>query len=280
MGQFIDITGKKFNKLVAIKYLGNSKWECKCDCGKTAIVKGSRLTRGLTKSCGCARSEASKKKLIDLTGQRFGRLTVVSRAESKVNKNGSKTTMWNVVCDCGQHRIVQSSNLLTGHTISCGCYGNNILGNHNRTHGFSDSRLYGVWIGMKNRCYNEAAPKFNRYGGRGITICDEWLCEHGFENFREWAYTNGYDENAPKGECTIDRINNNKGYEPSNCRWANPHNQANNRRTNHLYELDGEWLNISQIAERFNLPYDFLYRRIHDCGWNVKDAIEKPKKQC
>ena len=163
-------------------------------------------------------------KVIDLTGQRFVRLTVIERRES--TKDGQAT--WLCQCDCGNQSVVTGGHLRTGHSTSCGCLqiekrsqGNHVI------HGKKHTRLYGVWAGMKKRCYNPKYEAYNRYGGRGITVCDEWL--HDFGAFYDWAMDNGYDESAAYGKCTLDRIENDKGYSPENCRWVDMKTQSNNR---------------------------------------------------
>ena len=159
----------------------------------------------------------------DLTGQRFGRLVVIERVGSTAKREAT----WKCLCDCGRTTISPGYNLRSGNTKSCGCLNSDESAKRSTTHSMSRSRLYGVWSGMKFRCCCSSGPRYHQYGGRGITICTEWLND--FQAFYDWAMANGYDENAPKGKCTIDRIDNDKGYSPDNCRWVDMKVQRHNR---------------------------------------------------
>lgn len=164
----------------------------------------------------------------DLTGQRFGRLVAV---ESVGRDSRSTYRLWRCICDCGNECYVNTNNLTSGDTRSCGCLKSELTSKRNSTHHKSNHRLYAVWSGIKYRCYNKHCRGYENYGGRGISVCDEWL--NSFESFYEWAIDNGYDEDAPRGKCTIDRIDNDGNYDPSNCRIVDMKTQARNRRKFH-----------------------------------------------
>lgn len=156
------------------------------------------------------------KNKIDLTNQKFGKLTVIKDSGKRTSE---RLVIWLCKCDCGNELLVQSNKLIKGKIQDCGC-ATQIRNN-------KKERLYGVWQGMKQRCLNPNNKDYSHYGGKGIGICKEWIND--YFCFRSWAYANGYDDNAPRGVCTLDRINTNGNYEPSNCRWVNMKTQSNNR---------------------------------------------------
>lgn len=164
--------------------------------------------------------------VIDLKGQRFGHLVVVQKSESKIYKNGSAA--WDCVCDCGKQIVARSDKLRGGKTKSCGCLIAEMLVENRTTHGKSGSRLYHVWSSMKARCNLVTDHRYKNYGARGIKVCDEWIDD--FQAFYEWAVANGYNDEAPFGQCTIDRIDNEKGYSPDNCRFVTIQEQQKNKR--------------------------------------------------
>lgn len=221
MARYKDMTGKRYGMLTVIEYVGKDKfnnalWRCKCDCGQEKIVNRKRLISGDTRSCGCLHERR-------LAGQKFGRLLVIE----KVGTNEARHNVWRCKCDCGNEIQVSATDIVSGHTRSCGCLMRETSAKTLTTHGKSKERLYTVWQGMLGRCNRPSLKSYENYGGRGIKVCEEW---RDYEAFREWAYANGYDENAPIQQCTIDRIDVNGDYEPSNCRWVDAKTQAKNKR--------------------------------------------------
>lgn len=167
------------------------------------------------------------RKFIDLVGMRYGRLTVEERVENSIHN----AAQFRCRCDCGNYTIQSSNALRTGHTTSCGCQRKEKtsawMKKYNTKHGGCGSRLYIVWGGVRQRVENPNNDRYKDYGGRGIKICNEWK---DFETFKKWAIENGYDEKAKYGDCTLDRIDVNGNYEPSNCRWVDLKVQARNKR--------------------------------------------------
>lgn len=206
-------------------------------------------------------------KFVDLTGQRFGRLTVVSRAEN--DKRGS--ARWLCMCDCGKTCIVLASNLMKGHTKSCGCLNLESTVKRSRTHGGRQTRLYRIWCAMKYRCNNPSATRYANYGGRGIKVCAEW--ERSFTAFQKWALKNGYSDSL-----SIDRIDSDIGYCPENCRWADATTQSRNRDFCKRLIFRGKNQPVSVWADETGIPAKVIYGRL-DAGWPIERALTEPVKK-
>lgn len=193
-------------------------------------------------------------KLIDKTGQKFGRLTVISRASNK-----GKATRWNCVCECGTEAAIHTSILKNGSQISCGCrrieVSSKMMTKMNTTHGQSRTRLNVIWREMRYRCNTPTADCYSDYGGRGIRVCKEW--NESFEAFRDWAMANGYKDNL-----TIDREDNDGNYEPGNCRWITIQAQSNNRRTSLYLTHNGETMTAVDWSRKTGINRHTLYSRI------------------
>lgn len=206
-------------------------------------------------------------RLVDLTGKKFGRLTVVSRAEN--SKSGK--SRWLCVCECGNECIVHGDSLKSGNTKSCGCIRREA--NHDRatTHGMSNTPLFAVWCAMVSRCKNPNNKSYKHYGARGINVCGEWLDS---SKFIEWAIKNGYADGL-----TIERIDVNKGYEPSNCKWITRKEQARNKTNNVMIEIDGTSKCLPEWCEEYGMNYYTVYQRIKKLGWEPKKALTTPLKK-
>ena len=206
----------------------------------------------------------------DLTGQRFGKLTVIECT----GRNKSGRFMWKCECDCGNVTTVRADGLTRGHTKSCGCLivvaAKNRIKDLNKIHGKTNTRLFHIWQSMRSRCSNPSNKNYPRYGGRGIRVCDEW--EKDFVAFYNWAMDNGYQE-----DLTLDREDNSGNYEPSNCKWATPIEQANNTRRNVYMEYNGEVHTMKEWSRIIGINYCTLQKRIK-LGWTIEKALTEPVK--
>lgn len=205
-----------------------------------------------------------RKLVNDLTGKRFGRLTVIG-----VEDNGKRKTYYVCQCDCGNVKVVRSDALISGVTKSCGCIKKeqdktNLTANH--SHKMSGTRIYETWQDMKRRCYNKQNTRYDRYGGRGITVCEEWL--NNFESFYNWAINNGYADNL-----TIDRIDNDGNYEPSNCKWSTVKEQCNNRSSNINITIGNATKSLMGWCEIFNVDYKKVHARYQRNGYESIDRL-------
>ncbi len=205
------------------------------------------------------------KPLKDLTGQRFGRLTVLELGEKRGKYTGA---FWTCRCDCGGTVVVPGRSLRNGETRSCGCLHSDMLRKppeEKRT----GTRLYAIWQGMKRRTLTKTNPRYEDYGGRGITICDEW--RDSFEAFRNWALANGY-----RDDLSLDRKDNDGNYCPENCRWATDLEQGNNTRRNRRFEYNGERHTLTEWAKISGMGLSTLSARINTYKWSIEKALTEP----
>lgn len=259
-----DLTGLLVGRLRVIERAptesGRTRWRCACACGGEAIVSTNNLTRGAIKSCGCLRREASARcdrRLIDMTGQRFGRVTVLHRGTRAHLTNAQGQVVWVVRCDCDPNGertwAVAGANLRCGLVQSCGCLHREKASQASRVHGETRTSEHGVWQAMITRCENPNVQGFENYGGRGIRVCDRWR-----NDFAAFLADMG---RRPSPTHSIDRIDVNGNYEPSNCRWATKKEQARNKRNNRLITINGETRCVAEWAERLGCkPAVVVYR--------------------
>lgn len=205
-------------------------------------------------------------RLIDMTGQRIGRLTVIKRADDIVQPSGRRIAAWECACDCGNTVVVSGDCLRrTPPTRSCGCYNHDRQVELHTTHNGTSTRLYGIWCAMKSRCYNPHNRSYKNYGGRGITMCELW--RDSYEEFEAWAKQAGYEK-----DLSIDRIDNNGIYCPENCRWVDSVAQANNRRSNVLLTYNGKTQNVTAWARELGKDPKRLFAKIY-AGKSVEEIL-------
>lgn len=206
-------------------------------------------------------------KEIDITGHKFGMLTAIER----VSKYKPQGNYWLCKCDCGNMSVVRKYDLVHLKNKSCGCYIKKRAKELHTTHNKTNTILYPIWSSMKQRCFNSNSKAYCNYGGRGITICDEWLGENGFSNFENWAYQNGYEKGL-----SIDRIDNNGNYEPNNCRWSTREEQQNNRRGVHKFSYNGETHSPAEWSRITGISDTTIKNRVLKQGMSVEQALTKP----
>lgn len=200
---------------------------------------------------------------LDLTGQRFGKLTVIERGENK-----GKYTTWICKCDCGNIKRIRTDALRSGVTVSCGKHQLDHLKNRQYKYpqDVRNRRIRNVWHGMMRRCNDEKDRSFKNYGGRGIKVCEEW---NDYVSFARWAMRNGYSRNL-----TLDRIDNDGNYEPSNCKWSTQHEQRCNKQNSRRETINGITKTVSEWAKEYGVHPNTVYRRL-DRGISINNALRK-----
>ena len=258
----IDIIGKDFGNWhvdsLAYKKGYEKYYNCSCSCGTKKIVCGNNLRSGKSLSCGCYRAnKTSERSFVDRTAIRYNKLVALRHEK----RNG--VIYWLCRCDCGNETWVRGGNLQSGAVKSCGCAGKH----SNKVHGMSHTRLHRIWSKMIERCTNQHSDAYKYYGGEGKTVCTEWQGTDGFMRFYDWAMQNGYQE-----DLTIERININVGYEPSNCKWIPRNEQAWNTRNTKYVEFHNEKKALRKLVSEYNIPYYLVVNRLR-IGWNIEEAL-------
>lgn len=192
-------------------------------------------------------------KYIDIVGQKFGKLTAIKY----VGKDKWSAALWKCVCECGEKTTARGTSLRTGRTKSCGCL--------HQPHGLRYHPLYGVWLNMVQRCTNKDHTDYVDYGGRGITVCDRWMVLENFIADMGSSFKKG---------LTLDRIDNDKGYWPDNCRWATMKEQSNNHRNNKYIEWNGKQYTIAELADKLGMNYSTIKNRVVR-GYPIEDIVCK-----
>lgn len=253
-------------------------------CGSKITINYSNLKTGVWKDRKFHKHFKPQIKYDEsYIGRASGKLKVIGIHEPKIGKR-----KFICKCECGNVKLIRSAEFVNGVHKSCGCSTNEFCSKNSIKHGYSKKRLYRVYRGMIERCENQKREAYRNYGGRGISVCEEWKGDNGVENFFSWAYKNGYDENAPFGECTIDRKDVNGNYEPSNCRWiTNAEQQKNKRpssewkkrkvRRNTFINFKGENISKIDLCKRYGISVPMFDYRIKTKGMKIEDALVTPK---
>lgn len=275
----ITVIGEKLEK----DELGRKAWLCKCKCGNEKYILLGTLSSKRIRDCGCGFY-----KLNQYNNKKFGMLTINKTFRERIH--GKINIMCEATCECGNKITTICSEIKRGKILSCGCVSHKFLASKLEENPFIIKknqfevleksfkkntyknilkRLKHIYFFMKERCYNQQHISYKNYGGRGITICDEWLND--FEEFYQWALQNNYSVGL-----SIDRIDNNKGYFPENCRWVTKEKQSNNRKNCIKYDVDGEMLSIAEIAKKCNIKYGTFLTRLKS-GLTLEQAMSYKK---
>lgn len=282
--------GKKYGTWTVVDFVrsqhknksGSSiNWICKCEeCGNEKKIVPSTLKNGKN-ICSCQKPfEEIKNKRDDHIGKKYNRLTII---DFNYKKSGTTKKVYAVCqCDCGKTKEIQFQFVIDGTVKSCGCYAKELREKQKEEYSKTKSPLYKTWNGMKQRCFNENNPGYCNYGGRGITVCSEWLGEGGFENFEQWSIRNGY---RPNNGLSLDRIDVDGNYEPDNCRWASIWVQSLNKRVpaheqfkrGKQYTINGITKNKKQWCEEYGVWQATVDYRMKKMGMSFEDALKAEK---
>lgn len=262
---FKDLSGNKFNMLSALSYSGKRKgnilWNCKCECGNKTTATSYELTHGAKKSCGCLRT--ATRVSMDFIGYENEDIIVTSLSDEK----SGDERLWNYRCKhCGKENRSTKGNIRRG-MATCKCIHYKRVSEGESLRG-RNTKIYSIWCGMKDRCFNPNSKAYKYYGGRGITVCDEWKTD--FELFYDWSIKNGY-----KDDFSIERKNVNGNYCPENCEWIPFEKQARNKRNTLYIEINGETKRLKEWCEIYGANYKVVYQRIYRSGIEPLEALTK-----
>lgn len=265
----LELSSQRFSRLTVLgrdtNRLHDTFWSCLCDCGRVRSVRSDHLLQGRVKSCGCLQAEVRRARL-DLTGNRYGRLVVLEPIPDHAlrrNIDGFLCHAWLCQCKCGNRVTIETNKLRSGNTKSCGCYRREFTTSKNTIHGHSRRGAYTSWLGAKARCTKTTNRAWRHYGGRGITMCAAWV-----NDFRAFLHDMG---ERPLGH-SLDRINNAKGYEPGNCRWATSRQQSQNRSVTCYLEHDGHRRSMSEWSRLTGLHPSSIRGRLA-AGWTIAETL-------
>lgn len=234
------------------------KYTCECLlCGKIFDRNMYAVKKNKFKNCGCQSLQ------YDLTNKKFGKLTAIK----PIGMNKHSEMNWECVCDCGNKYISTSYGLRKGYSTQCKQCSNKQLSRKKTKYIVYSKRLKECYVNMKTRCTNKKQDPFNRYVNRGIDLCEEW--KNDYSKFQTWALNSGYNENL-----TLDRIDNNKGYSPDNCRWVTRKEQANNRRTSLFLNYQGTSDTLANWSRKLNIPYNYIQYRIYK-GKDLEEVVNE-----